>query len=95
MIAQAWKFDSSDKYTYRIQIHEHLTKKQIEDLFSGWKHTGYGWNIKLGSKINIFQRDFSSEESWLEWVKKFPLSVVEYRTRAGVVKKVQLTNRKG
>lgn len=94
MIAEAWKYDNSENYTYRIQIRENLTKKQISELFEGWRQAGYGWNIKEGGKINIFQREFSSEESWLEWVKSFPLSVVEYRTRAGVVKKVQLTNRK-
>lgn len=95
MVAEAWKYDVSDNYVYRIQIHENLTKKQIAEWFEGWSHAGYGWNVKQGGKINIFQREFTSEESWLEWVKKFPLSVVEYRSRAGVTKKIQLTNRKG
>ncbi len=94
MVAEAWKYDTTDIHTYRIQIYDNLTKKQIEELFNGWKQAGYGWNIKKGGKINIFQRDFPSEESWLDWVKAFPISVVEFRSRAGVTKRVQLTNRK-
>lgn len=94
MTVQAWKFTDNDVVTYRIQTDENLTKKQLEELFNGWRQSGYGWNIKSGKKINIFQKDFANEIAWLEWVKSFPLSVVEYRTRGGVTKKVQLTNRK-
>lgn len=94
MTANAWKLIDNGTVTYRIQMDETLTKKQTVELFEGWRQAGYGWNIKNGKNILIFQREFVNDIEWLDWVKKFPLSVVEYRSRAGTTKKVQLTNRK-
>lgn len=85
---------SDEKVVYRVQIDEYLSKKQILEMFNGWKQTGYGWNIKQNKRINIFQREFQSELAWFDWVKTAPISVVEYRYRAGIEKQVQLTNRK-
>jgi hypothetical protein len=94
MIASAWKISESDKRVYKIQVERFKSKKELKEIFSDWKESGTGWNIKENFRICLFQKEFADEDEWLAWARRFPFYLVEIKERAGVTKVIQLTNRK-
>jgi len=94
MIATAWKFNDDGKRTYRIQVERFKSKKELRELFADWGEAGTGWHTKQNYRICLFQREFNNEDEWLTWARKFPFYLAEVKERAGVVKVIQLTNRK-
>ena len=88
---KAWKIDITGACHYRIQINDvqKKHKKILDILFKGWRQSGYGWNNFSKNEIYLFSKDFSSQESWLNWAKKCPIKLVEIKFRNGEEKHIQ------
>lgn len=91
MVIRAWRMDQTSKYKYTVQINDisFKEKKIVNFLFKDWKETGNGWNAYSKNEIKILNKEFSSEDEWLNWAKKFPLKLIEIKFRNGKEKYVQ------
>lgn len=82
MISSAWKYDESqDGISYNLQVSEvpWKFKKALSEAMQDWKVVSYGWHIKSGNQIFIYQKRFKNEEEWVKWATAFPLEVTEKR----------------
>jgi hypothetical protein len=93
MIASAWRLSGEEGRTYAVQVEKFKSKKEIKDIFDGWHEASFGWNIRENFRISVFQKDFDSEQAWLDWAEKFPAELVEIKHRAGVTKVIKLTKK--
>ena len=93
MDISAWRSDQHEGYVYVVQINDikHGDKSLITQIFENWRTISEGWNIKNNSKILIMNKKFLSEKEWLEWAKKCPIKLVEYKYRAGKKIVIQLS----
>ena len=82
MNSSAWKIGDCEKgVQYGLQISEIPWKfrKPIEEAMKDWRRISYGWNIKTGNQVFIYQKTFKDEVEWETWAKAFPLDVEESR----------------
>jgi hypothetical protein len=82
MISHAWKYDENeDGICYNLQVNDipWNFKRALAEAMHDWKVVSYGWNIKSGGQIFIYQKLFKNEEEWAKWATAFPLEVVEKR----------------
>ena len=93
MDVAAWRSEQHEDHVYVIQISDikHGDKNLITKVFSDWKTVSEGWNLKTDSKILIMNKKFHSQKDWLEWAKKCPIKLVEYRYRSGKQVTIQLS----
>ena len=78
----AWKSSETDcGLVYNVQIDDitYKFRKPIEEAMKDWEKVSYGWNIKRLTETFIFRRTFKSEQEWLSWAQRFPLTVTEKR----------------
>lgn len=85
MDAAAWRSESEKEYVYVLQVNniKHGDKSSFTKLFSDWKISAHGWNLKENTQLIILRKQFISERDWKEWAKKCPIKVIEYKYRAG------------
>ncbi len=88
---KAWVIDKINNYNYRVQINniKLKDKKIINFIFKDWKQSGLGWNNISNEEIIMLNKQFPSEEEWLNWAKKCPLKIVEIKIRNGKEKYIQ------
>jgi hypothetical protein len=91
MNASAWRAEQEEGYCYTLQINDlkHGDKTEFRKLFSDWRIKGNGWNVKQNTEIKILIKSFQSEKEWIEWAKKCPIKIVEFKYRAGEEKQIQ------
>ena len=91
MDAAAWRSEVDKEYIYVLQVNniKHGDKTTLTKLFSDWRVSAHGWNIKENTQLMILKRQFSSEKHWKEWAKSCPIKVIEYKYRAGKSKLIQ------
>lgn len=89
----AWRSDQHDDYVYVVQINDirHGDKSVISRIFGEWRTVSEGWNIKNNSRILILDKKFMSQKDWLEWAKKCPVKLIEYKYISGRKVAIQLS----
>ena len=78
----AWKVgDTEDGIEYGLQIDgiTYKFRKPVQDAMKDWTRTSYVWNTKNRTEIFIYRKTFKSEQDWISWAQKFPLTVKEKR----------------
>ena len=78
----AWKTDESEAgLVYNVQIDDitYKFRKPIEEAMKGWDKVSYGWNIKRSTEVFIYRKTFKTEQDWIAWACRFPITVKEKR----------------
>ena len=83
--ATAWRepLTRDGNYYYRVQVNNVTGKSvdKVEKVFSEWKSSGYGWNVKTNYKVLIYTKSFRTEKEWVRWAKQFPYKLVEHNSK--------------